>query len=91
MYRPSSKKTCLKQHGNNYIFDNNLYAITKLGSLASVKALLTGNPKSVCDAIKADPAFQLAMDMQKTCSSNVKSETEQTAEELKKIKHILSF
>jgi len=72
MYVSPLFKDMLKQHGNNYsTAASNLYAITKLGSLASVKALLTGNPKSVCDAIKADPAFRLAMDMQKTYSSNV--------------------
>lgn len=65
-------RNMLIQDGNSYYNTAaTLYSKTKLSSLAAVKTLLTGTAKDVCDGIKADPAFQLSMDMQKTYSSNV--------------------
>ncbi len=65
-------KDMLMQNGNSYAKTAaDFYSKTKFSSLSSVKTLLTGNAKDVCDAIKADPALLLAADMQKTYSTNV--------------------
>ena len=72
VYVSPAFKSLLSQNANDYPKTAaGLFSKTKLNSLASVKTLLTGNAKDVCDAIKNDAAFQLAMDMQKTYSSNV--------------------
>ena len=64
-------KDMMKQSGGSYAKTaTDLYSKTKFSSLASVKSLLGGNAKEVCDAIKADPAYQLSMDMQKTYASS---------------------
>lgn len=72
MYISPLFKEMLKENGNDYSKTAAaLFSKTKLTSLASVKELLTGNTKDVCDAIKNDPAFKLALDMQQTFSNNV--------------------
>ncbi len=72
VYVSPAFKALLSQNANDYPKTAaGLFSKTKLNSLASVKTLLTGNTKDVCDAIKNDAAFQLTMDMQKTYSSNV--------------------
>lgn len=65
-------KDMLKQNENSYIKTAAaFYSNTKFSSLTSVKNLLNGSAKDVCDAIKADPAYRLSMDMQKTYAGNV--------------------
>lgn len=65
-------KDILKQNENSYIKTAAaFYSNTKFSSLTSVKNLLNGSAKDVCDAIKADPAYRLSMDMQKTYAGNV--------------------
>ncbi len=65
-------KTLLKQNEGNYSNTGTaLFSQTKLKSFALLQSLLTGNAKEVCDAIKNDAAFQLALDMQRTFTGNV--------------------
>ncbi len=72
MYVSPVFKSLLSQSGNSYSKTaTSLFSKTRLNSLASVKTLLSGNAKDVCDAIKNDTVFQMSMDMQKTYSSNV--------------------
>jgi len=65
-------KNLLKQHEHNYaktaaaVFER-----SKIYNKENLLALLTGNAKDVTDAIKNDPAYQLAMDMQQTYSNTV--------------------
>lgn len=64
----------LKNAGNSYAQTAaDFYTRTKFSNLASVKTLLAGNAKEVCDAIKADPAWTLSQDIQKTYSSSAGS------------------
>ena len=65
-------KNLLKQNESNYaktaatVFERSkIYCSKDLGTL------LNGDPKAVCEAIKNDVAYQLALDMQQTYSSKV--------------------
>jgi hypothetical protein len=65
-------KTLLQQNGNSYgKTAASVYAQSKIYSQQNLDALLTGNAKDVCAAIKNDIAYQLAMDMQQTYGDHV--------------------
>jgi len=65
-------KTMLQQNGNSYgKTAATVYAQSKIYNSQNLNALLTGNAKDVCAAIKNDIAYQLAMDMQQTYSDHV--------------------
>jgi hypothetical protein len=65
-------KTLLQQNGNSYSKTAaTVYAQSKIYSTQNLDALLTGNAKDVCAAIKNDIAYQLAMDMQQTYGDHV--------------------
>lgn len=62
----------LKQNENNYArVAAAVFEKSKIYSMKNAETLLTGSAKDVCDAIKNDVAYQLALDMQDTYRNNV--------------------
>jgi len=65
-------KNMLAKNNNDYAaWGKAFYAESKFTSLVALETLLSGSSENVVDAIKNDPAYILAMDMQKTYSTNV--------------------
>lgn len=62
----------LNQNENNYArVAAAVFEKSKIYSMKNAETLLTGSAKDVCDAIKNDLAYQLALDMQDTYRNNV--------------------
>jgi hypothetical protein len=65
-------KNMLAKYNNDYAaLGAAVYSESKFTSYVALETLLSGSSENVVDAIKNDPAYILAMDMQKTFSTNV--------------------
>jgi len=65
-------KNMLAKYNNDYAaLGAAVYSESKFTSYVALETLLSGSSENVLEAIKNDPAYILAMDMQKTFSTNV--------------------
>ena len=65
-------KTLLAQNGNSYAATAaSVFQRSKIYSMKDLQALLAGNAKEVCDAIKNDIGYQLNLDMQQTFNTKI--------------------
>ncbi len=71
-YSSAYFKNLLKDNGGDYAKTaSSVYKQSKIYCMKDLQALLSGNAKDVCDAIKKDIGYQIAMDMQETFTNNV--------------------